>query len=398
MSNDDAWSLPDSSAVPAGSAESVGSAGSVAPVEPAADPAVPGIPGVGVATVTAASGAVLDAAPAAALGAGVGIAGGLGAIERPRTAQPDRVLWLIAAGLFLVAGAAEIAYLFGQSEVFFPGQHNYDVLAVVTARGLYAVILIADAVLLLLPRTRQVAAGLAMSVSLLSIAYDFGVFRPIVFKLEDHVAVWARVGGLVFVAVGGPVALVAVIRRPRASVAAVRRRQSRVDRVAAMTLGFFGAAIVVLGSCLDSFRAQLSVGTDQESFQCCGWSHSSGWAQAQLAVGGFALLLLAVLAATLSSKILAAGVLIGAALQSLPTLAQVVILIVAPVKSFYGFAAPQGEIASGISIGPAAGFWLDLFGMLLLVAAAVARLRLGQRRNPYSAQPFAEPGHSAPVR
>jgi hypothetical protein len=114
-------------------------------------------------------------------------------------------------------------------------------------------------------------------------------------------------------------------------------------------------------------------------------------------VGGLTLLVFALLAATLSSKILAAGMLIGAAALPFPTFAQVIMLIVAPMRSFYGFSAPKDQIATQISIGPAAGFWLDLFGMLLLVGAAVARLRLGPHRNPYSAQPFAEPGHSAPT-
>jgi len=289
---------------------------------------------------------------------------------------------------------AQIGYLFSRSETFAVGQSNYDILAIDGHYGLRAVLLAGSGVLLLLRRTRDLAAGLVLSVSLLAVAFDFGLLRPAVLHRQDDLATWTTVGALGVLAVAGVLVLVAVARQNRPAEA--RRRQDRKDRVAAVTLGFFGAAILFLGVCLDSVQVRLASAADAPAFQCCGWSHVDGWQQIGMALGGTAIVVLAVFAATLRWKALAAGLLVGVTWLPLAKAVEYVLIIVAPEKSFIGYNNSLSSLASiRLSAAPMGGFWLLLVGVLLLVAAAVSRLRLGRRENPYSAQPYAPPGRPA---
>jgi hypothetical protein len=384
MSSDDAWSIPDTSATPAASAMSA---------VPAADPVVPGaVPDAASAAVPA-----VAAVPRTVADAGVGIAGGLGVIQRQRIAEPNRALWLIVAALFLVAGLTQIVYLLAHSETFLPGQPNYELLAIDAYYGLRAVLMFACGALLLNRRTRELAAGLALSVSALSLAFYFGTLRPsVITGTGDRLAIYMGVGATVIITVAGIVAFVAVVRERREG--RVYGRQSRVDRVVAVAAAFFGAMILFAGECTDTYRVALQTTLGDESVQCCGWSKMSSWRAAELLVGAAVTLVLAVFAATLRSKKFAAGLLFGTTVLPLSPVAQVVALSAAPLQSLYGFHYTSSPlIPKWVTGSPVAGFWLQLFGVLLLVSAAVARLLLGRRRNPYSAQPFAAPGHSAPV-
>jgi hypothetical protein len=382
MSSDDAWSVPDSGAAPPAPAAAAG---------PAADPSAPEAAPALVPTLAPATASAMAPGPESGIGTG------LGAIRRQQAPEPNRALWPTVAGLFLAAGVTQVVYLFAHSETFVPGQANYELLSIDAFYGLRAVLVFACGALLLTERTRELAGGLALSVSVLSLAFYFASLRPSVINgTADRLARYMGAGATVLLIGAGIVALVAVLRERRRGV--VHRRQSRTNRVIAVVAGFLGAVFLLVGECIASYRVELRTQLGEQTVQCCGLSRVSGWSAAELLVGTGVTLVLAVFAATLRSRKFAAGLLFGTTVLPLSNVAQVAALSAAPVQSIYGFNHRFSGFASiGVTSTPLAGFWLALLGLLLLAAAAVARLLLGARKNPYSAQPYAAPGHSAPA-
>jgi hypothetical protein len=322
-----------------------------------------------------------------------------------QTRRPDLGLWLSVAVLEAAAAVTQVVFLFAHSEGVTRLQSNYEFGAVDAYYGIRALLFFGCAALLLARRSRRLAAGIALSLGAGSLAFYFGTLRPSVFDgRADRLALWMGAGALVFTVLAGLLTLLALVREARparraAAVpqvgpfayapppAAVRRQQARSERVTAVVAGFAGAVLLALGRFTDTFQVTISSGGSigDHTVRCCGWSQVGGWEQAQLAVGSAATLLLAVLAATLGARTVAAGMLAGLVLLPLSDVAQTVAVAVAPAQSIYGFDALSSNpfLRSGVAASPAAGFWLLLIGIGALAGAALARLLMGPRENPY---------------
>jgi hypothetical protein len=368
MSTDDAWALPEGSGTPA--------------VGPAA---------AGSGTESASVDAGGAAGGAGGPGGGADALAGLAAPPRP--GEADRVLWLVTAGLLLIAGVVQLAFLVTRSVALAPNLPNYDFLALDAFYGLRALVLLGCGVLLLGRRSRELAAGMALGIAGISLArYFVTVVHPSDMTRRNFVGgYWIGVASYVLSLLAGLVTLIAVLRRPAPAAPAApalrtTRRQSRSDRLVAVTAGFAGAVLWFIGECLDAYEVDVrsvSTGVGQAQ-RCCALSgRLTTWERGELVASGIALVALAVFAATLRSKSLGAGVVIGAVLIPLSDVVQALVIAAAPLPAVYSVHY-QRFIGTLLTVDAKVveGFWLTLVGLLVLTGAAAFRLR-GARDNPY---------------
>jgi hypothetical protein len=307
----------------------------------------------------------------------------------PRPAERGQVLLPVAAGLAALSAGSLFGVLFTHSSVYGSRYPLYDYLEEATFYGTHAVIMLACSILLLIHRTRAWAAGLMLGLGAVWLAHYYNSALPFEFKQEhDGLAAGLHAAAFVLTMAAAAVALVAVLRQPRPD---RRIRPSRSDRIAAVALGLAGAVLLAAAQLAnwDALTAHPASGAADPPEYCCGWSsHVDLWAKGALAATAVALPVIALVAVVLRSRILAAGLLIGAAATSLADVARSIVLAANPMEALYGLHYPR-EIFNGgyVTAQPVVGFWLGLIGILLLTAAGVSRLLLSPRPGPYQAVP-----------
>lgn len=310
-------------------------------------------------------------------------------ITAPRVREPDRIAWLVAALLVLAAGIVEAAFLFAHTsgtEVRLPLNDSIDL---DIDEGSRALMLITIGVLLLLRRTREAASGLALGLAAIWVARYFYMLRPSTLSQGiDTLGVGLFIAAFVLMAAGAvSVLTLTFVRRARATDRQrSRRRQRRPDRIAAVLLGFGGAFLCAIGALLAWVKA--SIGTTAtgvtRTVSCCSWSEDDTWIKTAVVIGGVVIVVLAVFAATIRSKAFAAGVLFGVALLPIVEVLRVIVYGIFPAQSFYGIYASRAIMdITHVSISGDAGFWVGLTGVVLIAAAAVCRLVLGQREDRF---------------
>jgi len=297
--------------------------------------------------------------------------------------ENNRVAWLTAAVLFIAAGLAELAALLARTQLGPTTQPLYESAGTIVGQGIKAAVLVGCGALLRNRKTRDAACGLALGLVLIVDTNYFWKLRPSRLSREyDALGIWLSLAVLVLQTAGALVVLVLVVRQR----AHRRGRQRRVDRVVAVLLGFIGAVLWVASNVLASYR--LGVGTIfggvQHSETCCSWAQNDGWNHLAVVLGGIAMIALALVAATVRAKARAAGFLFGMALVAFADVAVSVVSSLAPEPTFLGFHHRQLVGPSVIvTFTPTAGFWVELFAMLLLGAAGAFRLLLGPRMDRY---------------
>jgi hypothetical protein len=308
-------------------------------------------------------------------------------LERPR--DTGFLAWVIAGILFLAAGVLQAATLFTDSRqvtgVVGPG---YETVAFDVVFGIRTVVMLACGVLLLVSRVREFAGGLAVGFGLELLAGYFWQLRPsTVTSLFVGHGWWLLVGAYSALAMGTVIALVVLLRRRERVREQRTGAERRVDRVAAVSLGFAGAVFWWIAAALTWYRLSvtLSSGGSPLSRECCSWSDDDGWKQVGILAGGATIVVLALFAATARSKLRAVGLLLGAVAAGLQDLAVVIAIQVAPMPTMYGIHYRRVLPADSGSIAGTGtpGFWLALIGLLLLSGAAVTRLALGSRKAAY---------------
>ena len=302
-----------------------------------------------------------------------------------RVREPDRIAWLVAAGLCLVAGVVEAAFLFAHTVGPLRLPLNNSV-GIGVDEGSRVLALIICGVLLFFRRTREVASGLVLGIAAIWAARYFYTLRPARLSRGIDalgVSLFLAAFGLM---VAGAIMVLTLVIRQRSRVTGSTRRQGRPDRVAAVVLGELGAMFWITGTLLT--WEKIGVGTVSQGIErtesCCRWSQVDGWNQSSIVIGGVVFLILAVFAATIRAKALAAGLLFGIVVLPLADVLRVVITTVAPMPSFYGIRySPEIMSFAKVTVSADVGLRIGLVGIALIAAAAVSRLLLGQRKDRY---------------
>lgn len=313
----------------------------------------------------------------------------------PRVREPDRTGWLVAALLLLVAGVVEAAILFAHTKGAEIRVPLNDSPAVDVDEGSRALVLITCGVLLLLRRTREVASGLVLGVAAIWVARYFYTLRPsYLTRGVDTLGAVLLVAAFVLLVAGAiSVLTLTFVRRARAGARersqSSPRRQRRPDRIAAVLLGFGGAALCAVSGPLawEKFSIELTDMAITRTESCCSWSQVDGWNKTAVVTGGVMVIVLAMFAATIRAKMFAAGMLLGAALLPAIDVLRLVVIGLTPVQSFYGIRGSQHLAAMNrLAVSGDVGFWVGVAGVVLIAAAAVCRLLLGWRQDRFSIQ------------
>jgi hypothetical protein len=322
-------------------------------------------------------------------------ADGLGGIERPRGEQARRALWPVAAGCFILAGAGNAAYQLVPSK---QGITGWDFPSEDAFFAVRALLFIVTGALLTARRTWMLGAGLALSSALVMAARYFPGLRPwVISTYGSDARLWTSLAAFAVGTVGGAVALAAVAGGPHEA-APPRRTERRTGRILGL-VGLAGAVGWGVSGTVNWLRTTYdeSFSGTHDSVTCCTWSQTDTLSQATLVISTATLLALAVAAAVVRSTGLSAGLLIGGALVLLSEVVEVVVEMILPKQSMYGFHPSLPDSSLTMQISPLTGFWFAPAGLTALIAAGVLRLMLTTRRAPYAAQPFAAPGGPAPA-
>ena len=303
--------------------------------------------------------------------------------------DPDYLAWLTVGVFFLIAGVLHAAVLFTRAHMVAGSVGPaYETIAIDAVFGARIVVMLGCGALLLVPRARALAGGLAVGFGLTLLSGYFWQLRPSNLRSQLYgLGSWLLVGAFALVTAATIIVLVVLLRRRERVSDARTAAERRADRVAAVALGFAGAALWWIATTLTWYRIGLSgsggsgiLTTDE----CCSWSQDDGWKQVGILVGGATILVLALFAATVNSKLRAAGLLLGVVAASLQDVVLSAITQIAPMPTLYGIHYRQlipGDI--NIVSTATAGFWLSLVAVLLLSVAAVSRLALGPRKAAY---------------
>src|SRR5258708_3701522 len=325
-------------------------------------------------------------------------------IQTGKAQDAQRTLWLIVAGLFLVAGAAEFALLFVRSSNTLAGGLGYEYLAVDAYYGLRAVVLLACGTLLLVRRTRELASAMAVGIALIWLTQYFYALRPATIARASHFAdEWFYLASFALAVIGGVLALAAVSRRgartaadadPGGDPGTVTRTgthtgpgQSMADRSVAVLVALAGAGLWILAQALawQQFVLHTAQAGTINGARCCTWSQLGGWEHGSIIAGGLTALVLAAFGAMLRSKTRAAGLLLGLLLIPLSEVAENVVCVIAPMPALYSvnYRRLVGDSIS-LDYHVLAGFWLGTAGLVLFAVAALLRILLARRGDPYA--------------
>ena len=307
--------------------------------------------------------------------AGAGITG-----KRPGRITSDLLL-RTASGLLIGSALTKVWSLFTHVGIN-PPQYEYTS---ELARSAYVLILIfVAAVLLLLPRTREVAQGAVIAFAVILLSRDFRELRPSALNAQQgRSAHWAVDAGFVLTVGAAVLVVIRILGEARSP----RDRQSRADRIVAVLGGLVGAVLWFVATLLDSVRATERAGPAAPAVTagCCGWTHTGDWNRAVFIATGVALLLLALLAATGRSRPRAVGLILGTALLLAADLLDTTVQLIAPVASTFGATRVDQAARQGfeLTMSPLAGYWIAVLALLLFAVVAALRYALAPRRAPY---------------
>lgn len=272
----------------------------------------------------------------------------------------ERRLRPIAASFFAVSGLIFFLSLLIESST---GARAFTFPEADTVAGVFGLALIAIACLLVTRNARRLSVGLALGFAAAYTSREIPIVRPSVWEsLNSPQFAWVSPLTEITILLGGVAVLLAGLgSRPTVP----RLRWSSV-RVAALLIGVAGAVCWLAGECMnwDKFTTTLLSPTGEPSGParvtvCCTFSDSDGWTRATMLTSGVVLLALAVTALIARSRVLGAGLLIGA----VPAMTTDVIIMV------FETLTPVQQPGATITTSPLAGFWITTGGLVLLLAA-----------------------------
>ena len=367
MSEGDVWSLPDSPGTgDAGNAGNSPAAQAAAPTSATSGPAEPN------PTAYSSPGSLgYPAFPVMP--------------NRPR--DPADLAWLTAGVLFILAAVLQAAMLFSSTHKPSGDEPLYDTVGFDVDFGVGVILMLACGALLLQRSAREPVGGFAVGFGLFTSVGGFSQLRPSRARADfGGLGAWL-LDGVFTLIVAATVIVVIVLLRRRERVSDGRTwGERRVDRVIVVLLGLTGAVLWSISFLLTSRRivvGSISSHVDR-TYECCTWSQNDGWKQVAIPAASVTIVVLALIAATLRSKLRAAGMLAGVVACGLSTVASALVNRIAPLPALYGVHYRQ-QLPLDITIGYSVltGFWVAVVGMLLLSAAAIARLALGARKAAY---------------
>jgi hypothetical protein len=307
--------------------------------------------------------------------AGAGITG-----QRPRRITSDPLL-RTASGLLVGSTLTRVWGLFTHIGNNPP---RYEYVSEFALQAYILILTLTVAVLLLLPKTREVAKGAVIAFAVILLTRDFRELRPSAFNAQQGRSVhWALDAGFALVVAAAVLVVIRVLRDPRSP----RDRQSRADRIAAVLGGLLGAVLWTVATLLAwaHFTERLEPAAPATTTDCCGWIHADNWDRAVFIATDVGLLLLALLAATGRSRTRCVGLMLGTTLLLAADLLDSTIGLLAPVASAYGANRVDQATRRGLelTISPLAGYWVAILAVAVFAVVGTLRYTLTPRRAPY---------------
>lgn len=247
--------------------------------------------------------------------------------------------------------------------------------------------LVVIGVLLLMNRARSLTVGMAVGFTAVSAVRNLDVFRTDFSHLLPAVD-YFPLGRFLATVLGG-ICLTGITRTTRGARRAVPHDQVRGARIAAMVVGAVGGVCWFVGDCLawNTTTVTPPGGINGEGLPqtttCCTFSEVDFWSKANILGICAVILALAVAAAAVRSRRRGAGMVLAAAVATLPNVFEAVYLRTSPTNTLPG--------TTWVTVSLLPGFWITVAGIVILAVAGVLRLAAGRVRPISGPAPQADP-------